>query len=257
MKHVYYAVIVLLQLFASTTTHAATSAITWNGATSSDLFDESNWTLAGSATTFTIEPGVRWSTDTDNTLDIVLNSGAAATGGPGGNGNLRTDDGGASVGASLSSLTLDGDASLLITQLSGSGAITGTASSYDPALRFPITLNGTAVLQTAVLWGSSVTLNDASRYVFGATGTSLLQVSDIDFNSLDATVHAPQPPAYYLVTPHNNIDGMTVFGAAAVPGVNLFLLDDGLGGTIFSPVPEPASMVLLTAGCLALLRQRA
>lgn len=234
----------------ATVAGAATTTATWNGSSSNDIFDEANWTVTGAATGIVVDPAIDWTTTGggDNSIDFVLNSGDFATGGTGASGNWKASR--VSGNASANSITLN-DATLQITQSGGAGFITG---STNFASYLPMQLNGASDMIVRGFYGVDVELNGTSTWTTDA-GTSFLQVSKLDFTSLEARVYStanpPDDPGWSTTPSANNIGRMTVFGNPAVPGGNLLLLSDGAGGTIFKPVPEPSSLALLALGTVA------
>jgi len=240
----------------ATVTGAATTTATWNGSSSNDIFDETNWTVTGAATGIVVDPATDWTTTGggDDSIDFVLNSGDFATGGAGASGNWKASR--VSGNASANSITLN-DATLQITQTGSAGFITG---STNFASYLPMQLNGASDMNVRGFYGVDVELNGTSSWTTDA-GTSFLQVSKLDFATLDTRVYStanpPDDPGWSTTPSANNIGRMTVLGQPAVPGVNLLLRHDGSGGTIFKPIiPEPSSLALLALGGVPVVLRR-
>jgi hypothetical protein len=128
-----------------------------------------------------------------------------------------------------------------------------------PSLFFEVVLGGNSVMSFGWSWNVRWSLGGNSRLVAENTNANALfgvlgYDATLDFASLstsftlegiDYTAESPNRSAF--------VSKLTVLGQPAVPGENIIIAGNGSGGTIFTPVPEPASALLLLASSVCLL----
>lgn len=133
-----------------------------------------------------------------------------------------------------------------------------------PSLFFEVVLGGNSVMSFGWSWNVRWSLGGNSRLVAENTNANALfgvlgYDATLDFASLstsftlegiDYTAESPDRSAF--------VSKLTIFGQPAVAGENITISSTGSGGTVFTPVPEPGSMMLLFAfpACLFVRKRR-
>ncbi len=153
--------------------------------------------------------------------------------------------------------------------------VTGDSNTYyvpiDPNLftpttseSFDVNLNGSTTVSYGWSWNVNWTLNDTAKLTALNTNASALtgvlgRNSTLDFASYN-TSFTLQGINYLTESAERTafISKLSVFGQPAIVGENLLVTSNGGSGTVFTPVPEPSSVLLLlsSTACLFLRRRK-
>jgi hypothetical protein len=225
----------------------------WTGGTDTDFFNELNWDLDGSPGTNppagTIDPEV------DINHDLWITSGTAEI-------NAASFSSEPYLGPGVGTLTMTGGVLDMIGSLGANGlsaSVDGTGDLANCAVLF----GGSSLAQLQFVLDLDVSLADsATLELYG--GGNPINRTGIDFVSPNASIYFTAETVAAAVSEH--LGKLTVYGWPAMigtdpsvlePGDNLLIVSDGGAGSIVTtPIPEPATMMLLGLGGLLGLRRR-
>lgn len=226
-------------LFAASLTPAP-AVISWVGGANTDIFDEANWDLSGSAVT-TINPNV-------SIPDDVMIGPGPFTNNPvipelAGQQRFQLGDGHV--------LTVTGASTLLsVAGNDGVGGAPGTTNG--PTVNV---MAGSAFNPFFVVNDVTVNIDAGSTATFGGGGNPI-NLSTVDLEVGAVLSFLAETPAAYRT---EHLSKTTVDGIAAAEGVNITIAAfNGATGSQITAIPEPATSVLaaIALGWAALLRRR-
>lgn len=223
-------------LIAALLTLPSNATVVWVGSTSTDVFEDSNWDLTGSAVA---------AVDENVSIEDDVFIGA----GPFTNNPIIPDLGG-QVRLQLAdakTLTLDGG-TLDIAGNDGVGGAPGT--SNGPAV---LVLGGGAFNPFFIVNGVSLSVDGSSSATFNGGGNPV-NISTVDLAPGATFTFGNETPTAFT---DEHLSKFTVNGAPAVIGSNINLVDNGGTGSVITAIPEPSSVLLLgLAGFGAIFRRR-
>ena len=216
----------------------AHSAIVWTGATSTDIFDESNWDLSGSTVT-TIDENV--SIDDDVFIGAAADPFANTPVIPDLAGQVRFQLADARV------LTIDGG-TLDIAGNDGVGGAPGTTNGPAVAV-----LGGGAFNPFFIVNDVSLSVDGSSTATFNGGGNPI-NISTVDLAPGAEFTFGNETPEAFT---NEHLSKFSVNGAAAVIDGNITLASNGGTGSVINAIPEPSSMVMLGLAAFgAIFRRR-
>ena len=217
------------------TTSWSQADVIWVGGVSSDVFDEANWDLSGTAVTV-IDPNV-------SVADNILIGPGPFTNDP------IIPDVDAQQRIQLSdgfSFTLDA-ASITVAGNDGVGGEPGSANG--PTVNVT---NGSQFNPFFVVNDVKVLIDGTSSATFGGGGNPI-NLSIVDMQPGAVLAFLNETPDAFIA---EHLGKTFVNGAAAVDGVNISIASDGAAGLVITAVLEPSSMALALFGVLGLLGLR-
>lgn len=214
--------------------HAPANVI-WVGDSSTDVFDEANWDLSGSAVTV-IDPNV-------SIMDDVLIGPGPFTNDPvipnvANQQRLQLGDG---YGLTLDSTLLSVEGN------DGVGGEPGSAAGPTVSV-----VNGAEFNPFFVVNDVLVNIDAMSSATFGGGGNPI-NVSTVDMTPGATLAFLAEDPAAYL---NEHLGKTFVSGSPAVDGGNIMLVSDGAAGSVITAIPEPSSLMLACLAGLGLLARR-
>ena len=211
--------------------HVSANVI-WIGDLSTDVFEEANWDLSGSAVT-AIDPNV-------SILDDVLIGPGPFTNDPvipnvPNQQRLQLGDGYA--------LTLDST----LLSVEGNDGVGGEPGSADgPTVSV---IHGAEFNPFFVVNDVLVNIDAMSSATFGGGGNPI-NGSTIDMTPGATLAFLAEDPAAYI---NEHLSKTLVSGSPAVDGVNIMIAGDGGAGSVVTAIPEPSSLALACLAGLGLL----
>ncbi|MDB4282449.1 MprA protease, GlyGly-CTERM protein-sorting domain-containing form [Akkermansiaceae bacterium] len=208
------------------------AAIIWTGATSTDVFDESNWDLSGSAVTV-IDSNI-------SVADDLTITGATASI-PDLPGQIRFQVGDGFT-INLNNATLES---------AGNDGVGGAPAGAGMMINVT---NGSQLNTFFVLNGADVQVDGTSSVTLGGGGNPV-NLSTINLTSGSVLSFMGETPAAFTT---EHLSKITVDGAAAVDGVNINIANfNGASGSQVTVIPEPSHALLLgISGLLGFARRR-
>jgi hypothetical protein len=213
----------------------ASANVIWVGGSSTDVFEEANWDLSGSAVTI-VDPNV-------SIMDDVLIGPGPFANDPvipdvSGQQRLQLGDG----------YTLTVDSALL--SVAGNDGVGGEPGSANgPTVDV---INGAQFNPFFVVNDVLVNIDAVSSATFGGGGNPI-NLSTLDLTPGASLAFLAEDPAAYVA---EHLSKTFVSGSPAVDGVNITIASDGAAGSVITAIPEPSSLVLACLAALVLLGRR-
>jgi hypothetical protein len=213
------------------------AAIVWTGAVDTDIFNEANWDLSGSAVT-AVDPNVTIADDVN-----FLNATVSITDVTGqqrfqvGNGFLVTVD----------------NSSIIAAGNDGIAGPVGSALPAGPGGPVINVINGSAFEPFFIFQGVDLSIDGTSTATHRGGGNPI-NVSLVDLAPGAVVTFTAETVAAFNA---EHLGKYTVNGVAAAEGVNITIASDGGAGSIITAIPEPSSFLLVgLAGVALILRRR-
>jgi hypothetical protein len=210
---------------------ASPAAVIWTGATSSDVFDDSNWDFSGS-----IESAVDFNVSVLD--DVTILNGNAEIADVAAQGRFQIGNG--------FTLTLDNSILGAANNDGAGGEPSGTGITIN-------VINGSQFNPFFVVNNVAVNIDGTSSATFGGGGNPI-NIATIDLKSGSVLAFLAETPAAFTA---EHLSKVTVYGAPAVDGVNIVIeAFNGASGSRVTAIPEPTSTLLVALGGLAFVVRR-
>ncbi len=209
------------------------AVIVWTGATSSDIFDDTNWDFSAS--------GVSTISSNTSVLDnVTITNGSATIPNEGGQVRFQLGDG--------FNLTLDN--STLAPVAGGNDGVGGAPGGTGVTISL---INGAAFDPFFIVNAVALSIDGSSSSTFGGGGNPI-NLSTVNLTGGATLAFLAETPAQYTA---EHLGKTFVDGAAAVEGLNIEVnAFNGASGSVITVIPEPSGFALIGLAGLALILRR-